>query len=545
VDRHLGDVWLHADPGRLIRTAQSLSPSRAVRSVAEELLARVAAADEPHAIVSALPPIDLLAAIREADDEQRVELLSLMSAEQYVGVVDLACWRAGAFDRGALAALISPALDSGRDAAVRLFQSLEGELRTLLLKPHVVVHLREEKDDDFEVEEGSELFECVDGRYAVELPRPDEVPREIRQILAALLDRPFEEYMPELECLRWDLPSDLEESAARWRAGRLADFGYATREEGVAALAPKSPEALRGRIEKGEVSPRACDEAALPALYGRCLGGAALLDAALERATRFAERDPTGRAALLPAELGAAVNLFLCGARFELSDLEEAARGIRLARDLLALGLGAVSRGDVDFAARALLGAAPIAFIQAGMGVLVPLRERARSLARKLGAATGGSPYAALDPPHAVAVELLAMEIPRRFPPLDEGADLSPAPIAPLAAELVGFADPAEAARGEALLAEAEHVPDLLARLGALGQRPVPLPSAALAAALPVEGGADEEELYSRAMRALAGPLGFEEAGETHPAAEPEPRRRLVLRLLHIGRARDLPQSTR
>jgi hypothetical protein len=55
----------------------------------------------------------------------------------------------------------------------------------------------------------------------------------------------------------------------------------------------------------------------------------------------------------------------------------------------------------------------------------------------------------------------------------------------------------------------------------------------------------DEEELTSRAMRALAEPLGVAAEGETHPSVEPDPRRRLVLRLLHLARARELPQSTR
>lgn len=530
----------------MIRREQSLRVAGAVRGAAEELLARIASADDPGAIVAALPPVDLLAALREADDERRVELLSLVDEGQYAGVVDLACWRGGSFDGGALLALVAPALASGRDAALRLYAMLEGELRTLLLKPWVVVHLREEKDDDFRVPEGSELFECPDGRYAVELPRPESVPQEIRLVLAALLDRPFEEVMPELECLRWEMPSQLEEDAARWRAGRLADAGYASREEGAAALAPRSPESVREGLGRG-AGPTATplDAPGLPALYGRCLAGAGFLDAALERAVREGEREGGGRAALLPAELGAAVNRFLAGAGIEPGDVEEAARGIRLARDVMALGLAAVSGGDVGFAARALLAAAPIVFVQAGMGILAPLRERARALARRLGAATGRGPLLALDPPHGVTVELLAREIPRRFPPLGEGGDLSPAPASPLPDEIAGFADPAEVGRAEALLAEAEHVPDLLARLGALGSRPVPLPSAAVAAALGDAGGADEEERTSRAMRALAGPLGVAAEGETHPAAEPDPRRRLVLRLLHLAREGGLPQSTR
>jgi hypothetical protein len=521
-----------------------LAIAGAARGVAEALLARISHSDEPAAIVAAASPLDLLASLREADDEQRVELLALMDREQIVCAIDLACWRGGAFLPGELLAMIAPAAATGIDAAARLFFALDGELRTLLLEPYVVIHLREDKNDDFDAAEGSELFECADGSYAIELPNPDDVPQPIRQILAALLYRPFEEYHLELECLRHDLPSELEEAAVRWRSGRLADLGFAPFEESAAAIAPADPEAVRRRITAAP-GPRASADLPLPELYGRCLGGAALLDAALERVATSDDPAFAERAGLLPAELGAAVSLFLSGARVEIGDLEEATSGIRLARDTLALGLGAATGGDVELAARGLIGLPPIWFIRAGLGVLSPLRDRARALRRKLGVAVGGDPLGVLDPPHAVVIELLSREIPRRFPPLDEGGAVFATPVSPFANELAGFNDPAQVALYEALLAEAERVPDLLAALGALKERPVPPPSIALLAALPGAFGMGAEELCLRALRELSGPLEFAEAGGLHEEGEPEPRRRLVLRSLRIGLARELPQSTR
>ncbi len=537
----------------------------AVRGAAEELLARISEADAPAEIVAAASPMDLVAALREADDEQRVELLALMDREQIAVAVDVACWKGDAFDPGKLAALLSPAIATGIDAASRLFHALDNELRTLLLKPYVVVHLREDRNEEFQIADGSEFFECADGMYAIELPQPEDAPQAIRQIIAALMYRPFAEYQLELECLRHDLPSELEEAALRWRTGRLADLGYSPREEGLAALAPEDPKALRERIRGTSAAPRVCDEIALPTLYARCLDGAPLLDAALERIAT--SRDPAcvERAGTLPAEIGAAVALFLSGAGVELGDLEAVTRGVRLARDTLALGLGVIADGDVALAAAALLRAAPISFVRVGMGVLAPLRERARALQRKLRVANAGRPGVALDPPHAVTVELLGRGIPQRFPPLEAGDAASPAPLSPLAGEITGFAELAHVARAEALLAEAELVPDLLARLGAL-DRASALPAGAAAStalltalantaagrallATPVTAE-EASDLEARALRAgveafiaeafgaAAAPLGLAPAGEMHPELEADPRRRLVLRLLLIGFSR-------
>jgi hypothetical protein len=541
----------------------ALGMARAQRAVADELIARIGASDDPAAIVRALGPLDLVTALREADDEQRVELLAAATDEQIAGVTDLACWRGGDFDAGALLALLAPAVATGLDAAAHLFRALDGELRTLILKPYVVVHLREDKNEEFPAAESSELLECSDGIYAIELPDPEGVPQAVRQILAALVNLEFVEYQPELECLRHDLPSELEATALRWRTGRLADLGFAPHDEGRAAIAPLDPEVVRRRLAAGTRAPRP-GGVDLPVLYRKCLEGRAFLDAALARAAGADDPELAERAALLPAWIGAAVNLFLSGIGTDVGDLEAAAQGTRLARDALALGLGTAVGRDADAAARALLLEPPISFMRIGAGVLAPLRERARQLERRLGVATGGRPLEALDAPHAAIVETLAAELPRRFPPLDEGADLSIAPLSPLDRELVGFADPAEVARAEMLLAEAERVPDLLARLGALdgaARRPVPTPSVALLTALanaasggplrsaplsPDEAeafadralGIGAEALIADSLRALAEPLGIAAEGSAHPSDERDPRRRLVVRLLHLGRAR-------
>jgi len=219
---------------------------------AERFVAKILSSDEAAALTAPLPPHDVLALLRAADDEQRSELLAIAQPEQIRGVIDLECWTGDVPDPMAIAGLLEPLVSTGLEGADRAYDALEGELRTLLFKDRLIVHLREDKDDDVPAAEGSELIQCPDGYYFVEIPDPDGFPGVLRQLLTAVLNKPFSEYQREFECLRHDLRSDLEEAALRWRDGRLADLGFGSREEALTLLSPRDPGGVRRDLERME-----------------------------------------------------------------------------------------------------------------------------------------------------------------------------------------------------------------------------------------------------------------------------------------------------
>jgi hypothetical protein len=544
--------------------------SRAVQAVdlgrgADRFLKRLRESDEPLSLVRDLQPYDLLTVLSEADDEQRVELMTLADQDQLRGVIDLSCWPGDRPDLTAVAELIAPLAGSGLDGASKAHDDLGEELTTLLLKTHAKIHLKENKEDDVLAAEESELIPCPDGYYFIELPMPDEVPDVLRQLLAALLNRTFEEYQPELECVRHDLASELEELALRWRNGRLADLGFGTREEGLALLSPRDPEQVRSAIARAtEAAHPLRAEARVPAIYRSNLDGSQLLDGAI--ATLLAAAEPlfAERADRLGAELGAMTSLFLTGVGCDLADPEAVARNVRAARDTLALGLHAVAGTDPRDGARALATQTPAVLIQAGIGLLAPLQARARRLLSHRRLALGGRRGALLDPPLRIAVDALALDLPRYWPPLDEGADLAPAPAEPLPDELAAFSSREQVDRAEALLAEAEHLPTLLfdglgfgilprwegltgstlvlsaqASLAA-EQNPIllPVPRAATEAFVTRTLATDEESACRAALEAIGPLVGVGVDGPTSPSDEPDPLRRLLLRLIVLGRAR-------
>ena len=117
------------------------------------------------------------------------------------------------------------------------------------------------------------------------------------------------------------------------------DLGYR-----LALLAPRDPAQVTRAVESatGAVYPLRV-EPQIPAVYGENLSGNELLDRSL--AALLGDDEPlfTARREHIGAELGATTSLFLTGIGCDLGDVDAVARGVRSARDTLALGLAAVA----------------------------------------------------------------------------------------------------------------------------------------------------------------------------------------------------------
>jgi hypothetical protein len=528
----------------------ALTRNFAPEATAEAVLARIRAAADPKAIVRALAPQDLLWTWRAADDELRLEILGAAERDQVVLLVDMACWKESLPEVAELEELVRPLVASGPDGASLALDLIEPELRTLLLKSHARVHVVEDRNEEAPADEGSELISCSDGYYHIELPDPDRVSETVRGLIGALLLRQFDEYHRELECVRVDLASELEEIAGRFRAGRLADLGYATRDEGLALLSPRAPEEVRRAVEARVLSRPLSTDLPLPVLYGKGYAGHAFLGRVLASFETSTDPAVAARSGTLAGELAAMTGLFLAGMGTDIGDVAAVTRGVEQARDTLALGLEAVSRGDEDEAVRALAHVVPGLLLQAGLGVIAPLQRRARAVLADPRLASGGRSGGALDGPHVAALRGLAARLPLRWPVLEEGQDLTATLVEPLDHELAAFASLAQVETVQRLLAEAERVPALV--FGALGAC-APLPAGVTASSVVLTALAGKEEpsrfaarvleepedsFAASAMAVLAPAAGAAPGGPLFVGEEGDPMRRLLLRLVLLGRAR-------
>ena len=450
-------------------------------------------APDPVAFIQSLPPEELYLAVIDIGRDDAAEVVSLTSPDQFKTFIDLSCWPRR--DQGAVSPEVLHWLRLAREgggsseAAEERYKlklaGLDVELLSLVLRKELrVIDLVEEPDP--EVSEEGQTYRTPEGRFLVEFAKDGAGYSALRQLLDDLVAQdPFVAHRL-LESLRWEMPTELEETARRWREGRLRDLGVPGIEEalGFVARPPRSKAAQA--VGAPTIQPAAAaapEAAAVTALTAPLRAQAPLLDRAVARLSG-AELDFAEEA------IAYAANASLVAWSVQLDDATEVHRVLTDARSLLSLGLELVSGGDEAEAARAVSARPVRQIFQAALAELFRLQARARAAARGVRLPQAQT-ATLLEPPHALLLDALSAT-----PPAVAGlAGLEPVHGPPTAGARRGQRPPAHApstraavAQADALLEEVEAMAHLFAALG--------LAPAAVGAA------AEEASLAPSALRA-------------------------------------------
>jgi len=386
----------------------------------------------PEELVAALPAEELYFTLLEIGPDDAAELVAMATPEQFRHFVDMAAWRAAS--EGPRTAEVLRWLRLAREgnaepSKVRSqIASLDVELLALALIRELRVHELSE-DVEPQPENPGMAFYTPDRRFLLEFVGSGEY-ASVRQLIEDLYAAdPFEAGQL-IERTRWEVPSELEETARRWRDGRLRDVGVPAYDEAIAFYA---------RPAQGPAKPVAASTAEALVAPGR-----PLLEAAL---------DLLSGEELERAEESAvyAANAALVANRVHLDDAEEVSEQLRDARATLSLGLELISSGDPQRAARALAEEPIREIFQTAMGEAYRLQTRGRKLAARARLPQAQSATVLDEPLESVLQALL-----RQRPLFHEPGQRRPR----------AFASRAEVARAESLLEEGEATVSLLSRLG-------------------------------------------------------------------------------
>jgi hypothetical protein len=386
--------------------------------------------------VRALPGDELYYVLHEVGLAEGADLLARATPEQLQVALDFALWERDRIAEAPLGEWLEAMSTAPIEAVGRWLAGLDSELVALMIRRRARIYdLSQESAPD---EPAGTLFATPDGLFAIDVRgriRGDDGEDEATA-LVRLLDTLYRADAALARRIlvgaRAEMDSELEETAFRWRQGRMADLGFADYYEALEIYQELDPASVR------------LDEPAVdPPVEAAALSGD---DDALRVPTALADRlrDTEGplfaRAAqmlngpavdALRVALIALTNRVLAADRVSPGDDDTVATTLERLAATLDLGLERLAGGDDDRAARALANVPlPRVF---RLGYTLTSRVRALATALRREGPFGPAGVTLLEPDDTAVIEAVSRPRPLYPRPLDDPPKAGERPFAGLA----------------------------------------------------------------------------------------------------------------
>lgn len=321
--------------------------------------------------------------IKEAGWDQGIDLIPYASPEQIQGFIDLDVWRRDQFIPARLDRWLDVIVNDTTDERFkRVMRDMDPEIMVIYLKAHMQVF---EPDEEGRVPDDAPEMATLspDGMHVIEYPEDEDRNALVRALLHRLyeLDRVLAWTM--LEGIRWELQSEMEEYALRWRTSRLEELGFVSRVEALQVYRPLDSVKLREKLTREDGllnAPRvhvARQTLDLPAtleseltedfFFVRML-------ATIEDADLFHEKS---------FELSSLMNKILIADGVEPGELHSGRQVMRRTLGYLSLGLEFLSRADEQVAGRFVARVPFRDVFRVGISLLQQLQRQSRGLSHR------------------------------------------------------------------------------------------------------------------------------------------------------------------
>jgi hypothetical protein len=300
--------------------------------------------DEAPEIVASLPTQSFVQLVRRLGDERRLDLvIPHATPDQLTGLLDLDAWREERLDmvraRGWLAtiadAFSSP--DRERGDLTEMIYEMDPEMWPLALAPATAVAEVDPEDDQSRTVIRDTMgalytWDTPDGDFVIGVP-DDEFGRAALRVISLVYADSLEEGRKLVTTIKWGLHAETEEEMLRFRAGRLADLGFVSRDEAMKLFRPLDRETLAGLD-----GPPPSDAPTSPV---RWTGGGELLRQVMARLSDQEHGVRTREFLLL-------VNELMVAQGFEPGEIDLQQRAVHQAQATLGLALELLSAGAPD-----------------------------------------------------------------------------------------------------------------------------------------------------------------------------------------------------
>jgi hypothetical protein len=343
---------------------------------------------DPVSAIRALPPDEFFYVLHELGFPEALDIMIHGTAEQVQGALDLALWDRDQISTERANEWLDAMAQAPFETVAVWVRGLDIELFALLIRQRARIYdlsLEEPPDEP----EGS-FFDTPDRLFTLDLLGDDETQRTTQSLVENLYRA--DQFMMRrfLIGMRSELDADLEQTAFRWRSGRMADMGFVDFYEALEVYRELDPSSVH--LDPGPVAanPPRDDSAAdshlrLPVVMADRMAGATPFARAVA-----ALNSPT-EAADLHNALVALCNRVLSADRVSPGDDPVVAGVLGRVAATLDLAVEFLSRGDETAGVTAVRRIPLIKLFRLGVSVVGKLHRMARALMRD-------SPFAALRP---------------------------------------------------------------------------------------------------------------------------------------------------
>jgi hypothetical protein len=380
----------------------------------------ILADSDPAALVAALSIQELYYAIQEVGLNDAEELVGLLTPEQLQGCFDLDLWDRDRFDEQRMGQWMAVISEGGLRAIERAVSAIDPEEMALFLKRQATVY-------DLELDVAPEepvgfYFLTPDRFFMLDMMDTGDSGKTLARLVENLYRIDVELGRRVVMSAKWELESDLEEMAYRFRSGRMADLGYTEFYDSLSIYRALDPASVR--IGEGTRSDRDILERTLPTLFAREFDELGLLGHAFGSITEGEELER------LQGTLITLVNKALAANRVEPGDRTTAREIFKEVASLLNLGLEFLAQRDVERAASALRTIALERLFRLGFSLTLKFHALAQSLLREGRIRIGG--HVLLDSPLFETISAVLEPRPRYSAALDDPRETTTRPFSSL-----------------------------------------------------------------------------------------------------------------
>ncbi len=342
-----------------------LTHSLALKS-AKERFDKLIASEHGAVLVPLLHAEDLYLTIKEVGLSDALELVRLASPDQFRAFVDLDAWKRDSFLPSVLLSWIRAAGTDEKEERFRgKLRHLDIEVLKLALRSTVIVHEVAEGQDPYI--EGT-AFRSPEGKYVLDITVEGADYLGIKRLLDELYaEDPFKAARL-LEAIRWEVPSELEETAFRWRSARMEDLGFPALSEALSYYSYIDPNKELVVLESEPWVPKG-------RFLSRWEPGNLFLDQVWQTIS-FSKR------LIVEQQMLLLLNAVMVAESIDSGDSAQVRRAVSSARDTLSLGLEHVSGRDVLHGAQLLYTCAIKRLFQIGVSLGLKMKFRADRLMR-------------------------------------------------------------------------------------------------------------------------------------------------------------------